>query len=116
MAVPRLTISHGTRERTVCSTLSARLSSPTPAKRLHVLFGLVLNDLDDVVDGDDADEAVVLVDDRRRHQVVALELAGHLLLVGGREHEWRSVSMIAETLISRLVRSRRERSTDPSTR
>ena len=55
-------------------------------EQLGVLVGLLLDHLDDVVDGDDADEALVLVDDGRRHEAVALELARHLLLVGRRQH------------------------------
>ena len=52
----------------------------------QVLVGLLLDHLHHVVDRDDADQALVGVDDRRRFQVVALELPRHRLLVGGRQH------------------------------
>ena len=55
-------------------------------QQLGVLVRLLLDHLDDVVDGDDADQAIVLVDDGRRHEAVALELARDRFLVGGREH------------------------------
>ena len=66
---------------TVAQTLVA-----DAAQRLDLLVGLLVDHLDDVVDGDDADQPLVLVDHRRRHQVVAAELAGDLGLIGGREH------------------------------
>ena len=56
------------------------------AERLDVLLGLLLDHVDDVVEGDDADQPVVVVDDRRRDQVVALEQARDLLLVVGGAH------------------------------
>ena len=43
------------------------------AERLDVLFGLLLDDVDDIVDGDDADQAILLIDDRNGNQVVAFE-------------------------------------------
>ena len=86
IAVNRLTNSHENRLDAICRTLSLRLLVADAGQRLDVLVGLLLDHLDDVVDGDDADQPLVLVDDRRRHQVVALELAGDLGLVGGGEH------------------------------
>ena len=53
------------------------------AERLDVLFGLLLDHVDDVVEGEHADQALAVVDHRRRDQVVALEHARHLLLVVG---------------------------------
>ena len=47
-----------------------------------VLGGLVLDDVDDVVHGDDADQLVLVVDDRNGQQVVVGHLLGDLLLVG----------------------------------
>ena len=41
------------------------------AERLEVLLGLLLDDVDDVVDGDDADEPILGVDHRRRDEIVA---------------------------------------------
>ena len=53
------------------------------AERLDVLLGLLLDHVHDVVEGDDADQAVVVVHDRRRDEVVALEQPRHLLLLIG---------------------------------
>ena len=54
------------------------------AERTDVLLGLLRDDVDDVVDGDDADEAVVAVDHRGGDQVVVLEQScNRLLVVGG---------------------------------
>ena len=51
------------------------------ADLLDVLGGLLLHDVDDVVDGDDALHAALGVDDRDRHQVVVGEDLRHRLLV-----------------------------------
>ena len=56
------------------------------AERLDVLLGLLLDHVDDVVERDHADQPVVVVDDRRRYQVVAFEQARDLLLVVGGPH------------------------------
>ena len=48
---------------------------------VDVLGRLVLDDVDDVVDGDDADQLVLLVDDRNRQQVVGRDLARDFLLI-----------------------------------
>ena len=65
-------------------TESDSSSSPRDAaERLDVLFGLLLDDVDDVVEGQHADQALAVVDHRRRDQIVALEHARHLLLVVG---------------------------------
>ena len=53
------------------------------AERLDVLFRLLLNHVDDVVEGNDADQPVILIDDWRGDEVVALEQARHILLVIG---------------------------------
>ncbi len=86
-AVPRLTTSQGTRLCDVWMTLSASDFIADAAQRHHVLVRLALDDLDHVVDRDDADEPLVGIDDRRGIEVVALELAGHLLLVLGGVHD-----------------------------
>ena len=57
------------------------------AEAPQILLGLFLDHLDHVVDRHDADQALVGVDDGRRFEVVALELARHLLLVGRRQHD-----------------------------
>ncbi len=57
------------------------------AERLDVLFGLLLDHVDDVVEGDHADHAVPRIDHRRCDQVVALEAARHRFLVLGRAHD-----------------------------
>ena len=51
------------------------------AERLDVFFRLFLDHVGDVVEGDDADQAVIAVDDRRRHPIVALEQARHFFLI-----------------------------------
>ncbi len=51
------------------------------AERLDVLFRFLLDHVGDVVEGDDADQPVVGVDHRRRHQIVALEQPRHFLLI-----------------------------------
>ena len=81
--------SHKKRLRTVWRTLSVTRLVADAAEAPQILVGLLLDHLDHVVDGDDADQALVGVDHRRRLQVVALELARHRLLVGGRQHDLR---------------------------
>ena len=56
------------------------------AERRDVLGGLLLDHVDHVIDVDDADQALGLVHHRGGDQVVALEHARHLLLVGGGEN------------------------------
>ena len=48
---------------------------------LHVLGGLVGQNVDRIVDGDDADEHALVVQDRHGREVVALHLTGHILLI-----------------------------------
>src|SRR5690606_22523036 len=48
---------------------------------VDVLGRLVLDDVDDVIDGDDADELVLEVDDRDGEQIVGGHLPGHFLLI-----------------------------------
>ena len=48
---------------------------------LHILGALIGQDVDSVVDGDDTDEHTLVVQNRHRGEVVALHLAGHILLV-----------------------------------
>ena len=51
------------------------------AERLQILVGLFLDDVDDVVDGDDADQPVGGVDDGGRDQIVLAEHPRDLFLV-----------------------------------
>ena len=55
-------------------------------KGADVFFCLLLDNVGDVVEGDDTDQAVALVKYRRRHPVVALKQARDLLLVLGCTH------------------------------
>ena len=48
---------------------------------LHILGGLVGQNVDCIVDGDDADEHALVVQDRHGREVVALHLTGHILLI-----------------------------------
>ncbi|VUX07992.1 Uncharacterised protein [Faecalibacterium prausnitzii] len=48
---------------------------------LHIFGALIGQDVDRVVDGDDTDEHALVVQNRHRSEVVALHLAGHILLV-----------------------------------
>ena len=77
--------SQGKRLRAVSSTpIGDLLAGLDAAERLDVGVGLLLDDVDDVVDHQRSDEAVTLVDNGRRDEVVALEHARHLLLRLGR--------------------------------
>ena len=66
-----------------------RSSRPNPtffiardaAQGLDVFLGFLLDDVGDVVEGYDADQPILGVDHRSRHQVVALEYARDLFLV-----------------------------------
>ena len=49
---------------------------------LDILRGLFLDDIDDVVDGDDTDHTVLVVHDGHSRKVVFLESAGRFFLVG----------------------------------
>ena len=73
-AVARLTSSQLKRPRAMVHTVSDNSSScADAAERLDVLFRLLLDDVGDVVEGDDADQPVAGVHHRRGHQIVALE-------------------------------------------
>jgi hypothetical protein len=61
-------------------------ASGDTAESLDVLFGLLLDHVDDVVEGEHPDQPLVLVHHRGCHQIVALEHARHLLLVLGGAH------------------------------
>ena len=86
-AVTRFTSSHGTRLR---SDSTARREHAVVAgdagQAVDVLGRLVLDDVDDVVDGDDADELVLFVDDRDREQVVRRDQPRDFFLVGVGPH------------------------------
>src|SRR5436305_2049335 len=62
------------------------LRAADAAERVDVIFGLLLDHVDDVVEGHDANPAVVGVDHWRRDQVAALEAPRHLRLVVSRAH------------------------------
>ena len=65
--------SHGGREHAI---VAGHAGEP-----VDVLGRFVLDDVDDVVDRDDADELVLLVDDRDREQVVGGDLPRDFFLV-----------------------------------
>lgn len=73
--------SQGTRERDASATESDSSSSPTPLKRKKVFLGLFLDDVDDVIDGENTDQPAVVVDDGRGEQVILLEELGCFFLV-----------------------------------
>ena len=82
MAVARLTSSQAKRCRVVSQTVSATEFAADAAHFQNVFRGFFLDDLDDIVCGDDADQPLIRIDHRRRSQIVALELPRHLFLVG----------------------------------
>ena len=69
----RLTSSQGTREREVVEHGVGQFFVADAAEAQEVLLGLLLDDVDDVVDGQHADQPLVLVDDGGRQKVVLLE-------------------------------------------
>ena len=78
-----MTPSHGSRLRSDSHAgVNDALVARHAGQAVDVLGRLVLDDVDDVVDGDDADELVLLVDDRDRQQVVGGDLPRHFFLVG----------------------------------
>ena len=68
MAVPRLTSSQASAGAVVCQTRVGQLLVADAAHAQDVFLGLLLDDVDHVVDGDDADQPLVLVDHRRRRR------------------------------------------------
>ena len=81
-AVARLTMSHGSRLRSdSVGGVNTRSSLGDAGQPVDVLGRLVLDDVDDVVDRDDADQLVLLVDDRDREQVVGRDLPRDFFLV-----------------------------------
>ena len=83
-AVSRFANSQGKRPLAMRQTEFGQLFlAADTAERADVLLGLLLDDIDDVVEGDHPDEPVVLVDDRCGHEVIALEQSRHVLLVLG---------------------------------
>ena len=81
-AVARLTISHGSRLRKrLGRTREHAVVAGQPGEAIHVLGRFVLDDVDDVVNRDDADQLVLLVHDRDREQVVGRDQPRDLLLV-----------------------------------
>ena len=82
-AVTRLTPSHGNRLRSASNGgVRDPLVTGHAGQPIQVFGGLVLDDVDDVVDRDDADELVLLVDDRHGEQVVRRDLPRDFFLVG----------------------------------
>ena len=53
-----------------------------PGQPIDVLGRLVLDDVDDIINGDDADQLVLFVDDRDRQQIITGDALGDLFLVG----------------------------------
>ena len=81
-AVTRLTPSHGSRLRSDSPGRRERaLVAGDAGQPVDVLGRLVLDDVDDVVDRDDADQLVLFVDDRNGEQVVGGDLPRDFLLV-----------------------------------
>ena len=81
-AVARLTPSHGRRFRSDSARRREHTLVARDAGQAIDVFGrLVLDDVDDVIHGDDADQLVLLVDDRNRQQVVGRDLPRDLFLV-----------------------------------
>ena len=76
-----MTSSQLKRPRAMVHTESDNSSSRDAAERLDVLFRLLVDDVGDVVEGNDADQPVARIDHRRGDQVVAPEHPRHLLLV-----------------------------------
>ena len=110
-----MTSSQLKRPRAMVHTVSDNSSSMgDAAERLDVLFGLLLDHVGDVVEGDDADQPVVGVHHRRRHQIVALEQPRHFLLVLVGVHG-AQIGLPSESLIGtgRLLRSSRSSGTAP---
>ena len=82
IAVPRLMTSQDRRRRTVSRTGSLMSpSSPAPDEQQHVLARFFLDDVDDVVDGDHADQPARLVDHRGGDQRIFLEAERDVFLV-----------------------------------
>ena len=79
---PRLTASHGSRLRSDSrGRREHALVAGHAGQAVDVLGRLVLDDVDDVVHRDDADQLVLLVDDRNREQVVGRDLPRDFFLV-----------------------------------
>ena len=81
---------------------------------VDVLGRLVLDDVDDVVDGNDADQLVLLVNDGDRQQVVGGDLARDFLLIRVDPGADRSVVMIRLSGVSGGTSSRRRNETTPT--
>ena len=79
--MPRLMTSQNRRRRTVSRTGSLMSPSPAPDEQQDVLAGFLLDDVDDVVDGDHADQPALVVDHRGRDQRIFLEAQRDVLLV-----------------------------------
>ena len=80
--MPRLTCSHGRRFRSDShGRREHAIVAGDAGQAIDVLGRLILDDVDDVVDRDDADQLVLLVDDRDREQVVRRDLARDFFLV-----------------------------------
>ena len=81
IAVPRLMTSQNKRRRTVSWIGSLMSPSPAPDSSSDVLAGFFLDDVDDVIDGDHADQPARIVDHGGRHQRIFLEAQRDVLLV-----------------------------------
>ena len=85
-AVTRLTSSHELLQPHDREHALGNLLVADAGEALDVLVRLLLDDVDDVVDGDHADQPARFVDHADREEIVALEEARHVLLVVGRLH------------------------------
>ena len=84
-AVTRFTSSHGTRFRSDSAAVeNDTVVAGDAGEPVDVLGRLILDDVDDVVNRDDADQLVLFVDDGNREQVVRRDQARDLFLVGVR--------------------------------
>ena len=81
IVAPRLMTSQTTRVRTVIRIGSLMSPSPAPDSSSDVLAGFLLDDVDDVVDGDHADQPARVVDHRGRDERIFLEAQRDVFLV-----------------------------------
>ena len=101
-AVPRFTSSHGRRRRKRLARRGEDAVVDRHAGQAEDVLGrLVLDDVDDVVDRDDADELVLGVDNGNGEEVVGRDLARDLFLIGV---DARAVDLAGHDALERRVR------------
>ena len=114
-AVARLTSSHGNRLRSdSLAGVNTRSSAGDAGEPIDVLGRLVLDDVDHVVDGDDADQLVLFVNDRDREQVVGGHQPRDFFLIRVGAHADESVVMIRLSGVAGDTSSRRRSETTPT--